>query len=123
VKAMGDEAFYAKLYVTVFSLFVFAGACEIIGGWLIWQHVRVNKPWWYSIIGAVLLVGYGFIPTLQPLQDFGRVYAIYGGVFVVLSFLWAYLMDGFKLDKGDYIGGGIVIIGIAVMVFWPRQQP
>jgi small multidrug resistance family-3 protein len=69
------------------------------------------------------LVGYGFIPTLQPLQDFGRVYAIYGGVFVVLSFLWAYLMDGFKLDKGDYIGGGIVIIGIAVMVFWPRQQP
>jgi small multidrug resistance family-3 protein len=40
-----------------------------------------------AAIGAVVLVLYGIIPTMQP-PNFGRVYAAYGGVFVVLSILW-----------------------------------
>ena len=33
---------------------------------------------------------YGFIPTLQPTSDFGRLYAIYGGFFIVLSYAWGW---------------------------------
>ncbi len=67
------------------ALFILAGLAEIGGGWLVWQHVRGAKPWWWTLIGAAALIAYGFIPTLQPAaasDDFGRVSACYGGVFI-----------------------------------------
>lgn len=33
-------------------------------------------------------MGYGFVPCAQPMSDFGRIYAVYGGFFIVLSYLW-----------------------------------
>ena len=76
-------------------LFVLAGIAEIGGGWLIWQHVRGSKPWWWSVLGGLALVIYGFIPTLQHLDDFGRLYAVYGGFFIGLAFAWSYYFDDF----------------------------
>ena len=59
------------------GLFVFAGFAEVGGGWLVWQTVRERKPWWWAFLGSLVLVGYGFIPTLQPEQlTFGRAYAV-----------------------------------------------
>ena len=43
------------------------------------QAIRVNRPFWWGIIGSVILIIYGFIPTLQPISNFGRVFAVYGG--------------------------------------------
>ena len=73
------------------ALFILAGLAEIGGGWLVWQHVRGAKPWWWTLIGAAALIAYGFIPTLQPAvasDDFGRVSACYGGVFIAMCFGW-----------------------------------
>jgi small multidrug resistance family-3 protein len=70
------------------ALFVVAGLCEIGGGYLIWQWWRSGASWLVGLCGAVLLVGYGFVPTYQP-AHFGRTYAASGGVFVILSVLWS----------------------------------
>lgn len=79
----------ALLVVQVAALFLLAGLAEIGGGWLIWEAVRgQGRPWYWAAAGGVVLVTYGFIPTLQPLTDFGRLYAAYGGVFIGLSFAW-----------------------------------
>jgi drug/metabolite transporter superfamily protein YnfA len=32
---------------------------------------------------------YGFVATLQPSADFGRILAAYGGIFVAGSLTWA----------------------------------
>ena len=64
---------------------------------------------------------YGFIPTLQPTSNFGRLYAIYGGFFIVLSYGWGWVVDGEKPDRGDFIGAGIAIVGVALAYFWPRH--
>ncbi len=69
------------------SLFIVAGVCEIGGGWLTWKWLRDDKPGWWGLVGAVVLILYGIIPTLQA-SHFGRVYAVYGGFFIVLSLLW-----------------------------------
>ena len=42
-------------------------------------------------------MAYGVVPTLQPLEDFGRTYAVYGGVFIVFSYVFARIVDGFKM--------------------------
>lgn len=38
--------------------------------------------------GGIALALYGVIATFQTFTSFGRVYAAYGGVFIVLSVLW-----------------------------------
>jgi len=82
-------------------LFLVAGGAEIGGGWLVWQAVREGRPWWFAFpLGAAVLVAYGFIPTAQPTADFGRVYAIYGGFFIILSYLWGWAVDGVRPDLG-----------------------
>ena len=66
------------------------------------------------------LVGYGFVPCLQPTSDFGRIYAIYGGFFIVLSFVWARQFNGYMPDIGDLIGAGIALFGVLVIMLWPN---
>ena len=61
----------------------------IEGGYLRWLWLREEKGILYGITGAIVLVLYGVIPTLQPSNaNFGRVYATNGGIFIVLSILW-----------------------------------
>ena len=101
-------------------LFVAAGLLEVGGGWLVWQTVRENKNWIYAGTGIIALIGYGFVPCLQPTSDFGRVYAVYGGFFIVLAFAWARQFDGYLPDLGDLIGAGITLSGVLVIMLWPR---
>ena len=99
--------------------FLAAGLCEIGGGYLVWLWLRKGKNVWLAVLGAVILVLYGIIPTLQP-ANFGRVYAAYGGVFVVLSLLWGWKIDGVIPDTYDIIGGLIALLGVLVIMYWPR---
>jgi small multidrug resistance family-3 protein len=104
------------------GLFALAGLCEIGGGYLVWQWLREGKSIWVGLIGAVVLIIYGIIPTLQPaVFTFGRVYAAYGGVFVVLSLLWGWQIDHKQPDTFDLTGGLICLIGVAVILYAPRQ--
>jgi small multidrug resistance family-3 protein len=104
------------------SLFFFclAGLCEIGGGYLVWQWLREGKHLVFGLLGAVVLCLYGVIPTLQP-ANFGRVYAAYGGVFIVLSILWGWRIDKVSPDKFDLIGGSIALVGVFVIMYSPRS--
>ncbi|MDZ4720014.1 MAG: YnfA family protein [Roseiflexaceae bacterium] len=100
-------------------VFVLAGLCEIGGGYLVWLWLRAGQSVWVGFLGAVILILYGVIPTLQP-ASFGRVYAAYGGIFVVLSLLWGWQIDKVTPDRYDLIGGLIALFGMAIIMYWPR---
>ena len=102
------------------SLFVIAGLAEIGGGWLIWQWLRAGKPMLWGISGGLILVLYGIIPTLQSEPSFGRVYAAYGGIFVVLSLLWAWRVDHWQPDRFDIVGAFVVLVGVSIII-WGRS--
>ncbi len=105
-------------YISVLY-FILAGLCEIGGGYLVWLWLREGKSLWYGAIGAIVLVLYGVVPTLQP-AHFGRVYAAYGGVFIVLSILWGWQIDKIAPDRFDLLGGLMALIGVGVIMYWPR---
>lgn len=101
--------------------FLLAGVFEIGGGYLIWLWLRQGKSSIYGIIGALVLILYGIIPTLQPENsNFGRVYATYGGIFIVLSILWGWKVDNIIPDKFDLIGVFIALIGVLIIMYAPR---
>lgn len=99
--------------------FILAGLFEIGGGYLIWLWLRESKEIWYGITGAFILILYGIIPTFQP-ASFGRVYAAYGGIFIVLSILWGWRIDSVVPDKYDLIGGFVALVGVLIIMYWPR---
>lgn len=100
-------------------LFIIAGLCEIGGGYLVWLWLRDRRSVWLGVLGGLVLFLYGVLPTLQT-AHFGRVYAAYGGVFVALSILWGWWIDGEPPDRFDLIGGGVCLIGVAIIMYWPR---
>ena len=103
------------------SLFYFtiAGLCEIGGGYLMWLTLRERRSVLYAIAGAAVLILYGVIPTLQP-AHFSRVYAAYGGIFIVLAMLWGAGVERVRPDRFDMIGGVLCLGGAAIMMYWPR---
>ncbi len=100
-------------------LFLLAGLAEIGGGYLVWQWLRESKALWVGIVGGVVLVLYGVIPTLQTEPAFGRVYAAYGGIFVILSILWGMIFDGWRPDRFDIIGAAFALVGVSI-ILWGR---
>ncbi|MBW4623843.1 MAG: YnfA family protein [Cyanosarcina radialis HA8281-LM2] len=100
--------------------FVLAGLCEIGGGYLIWLWLREGKSFWLAVGGAIVLALYGIIPTLQP-ANFGRVYAAYGGVFVVMALIWGWQVDRVVPDRFDWLGVAVVLLGVLVMMYAPRS--
>jgi len=101
------------------SIFLLAGLYEIGGGYLVWLWLKDDKPFWYGLSGGLILALYGVVATLQT-SSFGRIYAAYGGIFIVLSLLWVYKVDKFLPDKYDIIGAGVALLGVCIIYFSPR---
>ena len=102
------------------ALFVVAALAEIGGAWLVWQGIREHRGLLWVGAGVAALGLYGFVATLQPDANFGRILAAYGGVFVAGSLGWAMLMDKFRPDRWDITGAIICLVGVAVIMYAPR---
>ena len=102
------------------ALFVLAAVAEIGGAWLVWQGVREHRGLLWMGAGVVALGIYGFVATLQPDANFGRILAAYGGVFVAGSLAWAMVVDGFRPDRWDLTGAAFCLLGVAVIMYAPR---
>lgn len=109
----------AILIMQSVGLFLIAGLLEIAGGYLVWQWWRNGSHWSIGLLGAAILFLYGIVPTYQP-AHFGRVYAAYGGWFIVLSILWGWQEDRITPDRFDLVGGFICLAGVAIIMYWPR---
>jgi small multidrug resistance family-3 protein len=102
-------------------LFVLAGLCEIGGGYLFWLWLREGKSIGLAVFGVIVLGLYGIVPTLQAV-NFGRAYAAYGGIFIVLSMGWGWLVDRVAPDKFDLLGAWLAFLGVLVIMYAPRTQ-
>jgi small multidrug resistance family-3 protein len=102
------------------GLFVVVGLCEVGGGYLVGRWMREHKPLTWALLGAAILATYGVVAALQPISEFGRVYAAYGGLFIALSLAWGIIVDGFTPNRYDLLGTLMSVAGVVVMVAPPR---
>ena len=109
-----------KTVLSSLLLFVIAGLLEIGGGYLVWLWLRNDFSWTLGALGGFVLFLYGVVPTFQK-THFHRIYAAYGGVFIVMSVFWGWLIDGVMPDQYDIIGTTIAVIGILIIFYYPRK--
>lgn len=101
------------------ALFFVAAIAEIGGGYLVWRWRREKKTIALAVLGGIILFVYGIIPTLQP-AEFGRVYAAYGGIFIISAIIWGLTVDKKRPDRYEIIGGLIAVVGALVIFYAPR---
>lgn len=77
--------------------------------------------WILGIIGGFIWFLYGIIPTFQP-SHFHRIYAAYGGIFIVMALLWGCIFEKIVPDTFDILGAGISLVGVMVIFYLPRYS-
>ena len=102
------------------ALFTVAAVAEIGGAYLVWLGLRGGRGWAWVALGGVALTLYGAVATFQPEANFGRIFAAYGGVFIVGSMLWGAVFEGFRPDRWDLLGGVLSLAGMALIMYGPR---
>ena len=102
------------------ALFLLAALSEIGGAYLIWQWQRSSKPVWFGLIGLGALLLYSLIQTAQSF-GFGRTFAAYGGIFILVALLWGWLVAQQRPDRWDWIGVTVCLIGVAIILAAPRS--
>ena len=102
------------------GLFIVTAVTEIVGCYLPYLWLRKNGPIWLLLPAALSLVIFVWLLTLHPTAS-GRVYAAYGGVYVLTALLWLRLVDGVALSPSDWIGAAVALLGMAIIVTgWQR---
>jgi small multidrug resistance family-3 protein len=107
-----------KISITLLFFFI-AGLCEIGGGYLVWLWLREKKSVTLGVLGGIVLFVYGIIPTLQP-AEFGRVYAAYGGIFILSAIIWGRMVDKKKPDRYEIVGSIVAVVGAIIIFYTPR---
>ncbi|MBJ9143936.1 YnfA family protein [Citrobacter braakii] len=101
-------------------LFFITALCEIIGCFLPWLWLKRGATAWLLIPAGMSLALFVWLLTLHPAAS-GRVYAAYGGVYVVTALLWLRIVDGVKLSLYDWSGALVALCGMLIIVAgWGR---
>ena len=100
-------------------LFIIAALFEIGGAYLVYKWIRNKKSLIIGLLGGIILFLYGIIQTFQ-VANFGRVYAAYGGIFVISTLIWGAIVDRKTLDKYEIIGMLTILLGVIIIFFVPR---
>ena len=108
-----------SLIIISVLLFVIAALFEIGGAYLVYKWIRNNKSLLFGLLGGIILFFYGVIQTFQ-VANFGRVYAAYGGIFVISTLIWGAIVDRKTPDKYEIIGMLTILLGVIIIFFVPR---
>lgn len=101
--------------IRVYARFVLAGLVEIGGGYLVWQSWRHGRFPGGRIAGRYLILFlYGIAATRNEFASFGKAYAGYGGVFIILAVLWGWGLDHRRPEISEWIGAANCFVGRAI---------
>jgi small multidrug resistance family-3 protein len=104
------------------TAFAFFGAAiaEIAGCFAFWAWLRMDKSAWLIAPGVASLILFAYLLTLVDSEAAGRTFAAYGGVYILSSVAWLWLVEGLRPDRWDVTGAAICLIGAAIIIAGPR---
>ncbi len=101
-------------------IYVAAAVAEIAGCFAFWAWLRLGQSILWLVPGIAALATFAWLLTLGPLEQAGRTYAVYGGIYITASLVWMWLAEGHRPDQWDILGVIVVLIGAAIILWAPR---
>lgn len=98
-----------------FGIFFIAAFFEIFGCFAFWLYFRLEKTPLWLLLGVISLIFFAYVLTKIDVENAGRVYAIYGGIYIFASLLWLVLVEKESFNHWDIIGASICILGASVI--------
>jgi len=99
----------------IFLLYIVTALAEIIGCYLPYLWLRKGSSILLLIPAMASLALFVWLLTLHPAAS-GRVYAAYGGVYVVVALIWLHLIDHVKLSVYDWLGAAFILVGTSIII-------
>ena len=103
--------------ITIYAL---AALAEIAGCFAFWAWLRMGKSVWWVAPGIASLLLFAWLLTRVDAVAAGRTYAAYGGIYIVGSLAWLWIVEGLKPDRYDLIGGAVCLVGAVIIIAGPR---
>jgi small multidrug resistance family-3 protein len=100
--------------------FIVAAFAEIAGCFAFWLWLRQDKSVWWLLPGVFSLILFAYALTFVQSNAAGRAFAAYGGVYIAVSLVWLWAVEGFRPDRWDVTGAMICLLGASVILFAPR---
>ena len=111
------EFAYTKLFSTM-ALFFITAVMEILGCYFPYLILNQHKTAWLWIPTALALIAFVWLLTLHPAAS-GRIYAAYGGIYILTALLWLRFVDQVALSRWDLLGGAVVLVGALIIILQP----
>ena len=103
---------------TIF-IFMMTAYFEILGCYSVLQYVKTSKqgePANIFLVIAIISLGlFSWLLTLHPMES-GRTYIIYGGIYIVSSFLWLWFVNDAKITIADISGIVFILLGTTLLM-------
>ena len=109
----------ANVELKALALFVATAVAEIVGCYLPYLWLKKEASVWLLVPAAASLAVFVWLLSLHPAAA-GRVYAAYGGVYVSVAILWLWAVDAVRPSPWDWLGVGVCLVGMAIIMFAPR---
>lgn len=104
-----------------FLWFVVAAVFEIAGCYSFWMWYKLDKSIYWLIPGLASLALFAWLLSLVEASFAGRAYAAYGGIYIVMSLVWAVLIEKQLPNYWDGLGAALCVVG-ALIIFFNAQQ-
>ena len=103
--------------------FAVAAVLEIAGCFAFWSWLRRGAPPLVALVGCTSLVGFAIALTRADMAFAGRAYAAYGGIYIVASLAWLWIVEHQRPTRSDVIGSALAVAGALVILFFaPRPN-
>ena len=110
----------SAVFMLTYGLYALAAIAEIAGCFSFWAWLRLCKSVWWLAPGMVSLALFAWLLALVPSEAAGRTFAAYGGIYIVASIFWLWLVEGRVPDRWDISGAAVCLVGTAIILFAPR---
>lgn len=102
------------------ALYLGAALAEIAGCFAFWAWARLGQSIWWLVPGLLCLAAFAWLLTLSPASVSGRAFAAYGGIYIVASLGWMWVVDHQRPDGWDMAGALLCLVGAGVILLAPR---
>ncbi|MDP6172740.1 MAG: YnfA family protein [Rhodospirillales bacterium] len=103
-----------------FAFYLGAALAEIAGSFAFWAWLRLGKSILWVLPGILCLILFAILLTRIDAAFAGRAYAAYGGIYIIASLFWLWIIEGARPDRWDMVGASLCLLGAGVILLGSR---